>query len=82
MRRPRRRVIGIGGEMVAGVDVKIFGGHDVVVTGLSGQIVVDCPGNGMPTGNGQRTALAEVFLHVDDDQRSHAVTLSPSDTCW
>ena len=61
------------GEVVARVDVEVFGRHDVLVTGLPSQIVVDRRDQLGAARHGQRATLAEVLLHVDDDQRPHAI---------
>src|SRR3954447_17172942 len=62
---------------------------DVVVVGGRKQ-GADRGGDGSATFNGQRATLAEVVLHVDDDERpGHGVTLSycvgstgsPGDSC-
>ena len=53
VRRPGRRIIRPVGEMVTRVDMKVFGRHDVVVTGLSGQIVVDSGREGGTAGHCQ-----------------------------
>jgi uncharacterized membrane protein YphA (DoxX/SURF4 family) len=58
--------------MVTGVDVEVLGGHHVPVARLTGQVVVDRSRQGGAAGHRQRAALAEIVLHVDDDQGSHA----------
>jgi hypothetical protein len=51
--------------------VPVLGGNDVVVVGgvLVG-VVADRRGNRCTALDGKRSALAEVVLHVDDDERS------------
>ena len=63
--------------VVAGVDVVVLGGDDVVVrrrVGVRARPVVQQPadvrGDLGTAGDGQRPALAEVVLDVDDDQRA------------
>ena len=73
MRRPGRRIIRVVGEMVTGVDVEVLGGHDVLVAGFAGQIVVDGAGQRGPPETASEPPSQKSFLHVDDDQRSHAV---------
>ncbi len=80
VRRPGRDVIRMIGEVVARVDVQILGSHHVVVVGAVSQVVADRARQVCPAGHGQRTALAKVFLNVDDDQRAHDTTLSPTGT--
>ena len=58
------------------VDVEILGGKHVAVAVRSGQQGVDGPRNGGTACDGQRPALAEVVLHIDDDQRPHVPTVT------
>jgi hypothetical protein len=62
--------------VATGVDVKILGGHHVGIAVVPGQQRVDRPHHRPAAGDGQRPALAEVVLYVDDDQRPHLVTVS------
>ena len=67
----------------AGVDVVVLGGHHVVVDGCvrapGGPLVeqpADVRGDLGAALDRERASLAEVVLHVDDDQRSlHAPTI-------
>ncbi len=67
--RPAVHVVGVVGEVVARVDVVVPGGEDVPVAGGGlGDEVGDRGGHLGPARDGQAAALAEVVLHVDDDQ--------------
>ena len=57
--------------MAARVDVEVLGRHDVRVVMSARQTLAHRPGHRGPAGHGQRPALAEVVLHVNDDQRAH-----------
>src|SRR6185437_14796592 len=78
VRRPRRDVIRMFGEMVAGIDVEILRGHHVAILGAAREVSVDGTRDGCPTGDGQCATFAKVILNVDDDQRTHETTLSPT----
>jgi hypothetical protein len=70
------------GEMVTRIDVEILGGHHMAISGgARGEVIADGARQGRPTGHGQRTALAKVVLNVDDDQRAHHTTVSPTGQC-
>ena len=75
---PGRRKIWLVGEMVTRIDVEILGRHHMLVAGFCGQIVVDRGRHGATAGYRQRATVAEVVLHVDDNQRSHTIHPSPS----
>ena len=57
--------------MLAGIDVEVLGRHHVGVVGTAGKQFGDAAGDLGAAGHRQRTALAEVVLNVDDDQRPH-----------
>lgn len=67
------------GEVVTRVDVEVLGCHDVMVVRRFGQVVADGAGQRGATGYRQRATLAEVVLHVDDDQRPHTSTIRSGD---
>ena len=65
---PGRDVVGRVAEVCAGVDVVVLGGDDVVPrAGRAGGAEIAAATAGAAS-DGQRAALAEVVLHVDDDQ--------------
>src|SRR5690606_7638911 len=65
---PGRHEVRLVAEVLARVDVVVAGGdHVVVVSG--GDVPGDLPRDLGAAGDGQRAALAEVVLHVHDDQR-------------
>src|SRR5580693_9610724 len=68
---PGRGEIRLIRKMVTRVDVAVFSRHHMLVAGLAGQIVVDGEAQLGAPSHRQRTARAEVVLHVDDDQRPH-----------
>src|SRR5690606_19180940 len=86
VRRPRVDEVGLVGEVVARVEVEVAGRHDVVVVGA---VLGDVPGDGgghvRAALDGERAALAEVVLHVDDDQsllaHEHSLYRSLLRTC-
>jgi len=57
--------------MAARVDVEVLGRHHVRVVMSACQTLADRPGHRGSAGHGQRPALAEIVLHVNDDQRAH-----------
>ena len=59
------------GEMGARVHVEVLGGHHVRVFMIGGETLADRARYGGTAGHGERTALAEVVLYVDDDQCAH-----------
>lgn len=59
------------GEMIAGIYMKVLGSNDVLVSGVTGQVGVYCRWQSRSAGHRYRAALAEIVLHVDDDQRPH-----------
>ena len=67
--------VGIGREVVTGVDVPVLGGdHQGVVVPVGGRVGGDPLGDGVAAGDRQRAALAEGGLDVDDDKGpAHAV---------
>ncbi len=74
--RPGVHEVRLPGPVVAGVDVVVLGGDDVVVRRRVGparaslvQQPADVRGYLGAAGDGQGPALAEVVLDVDDDQR-------------
>ncbi|GAA2415072.1 hypothetical protein GCM10009856_25620 [Mycolicibacterium llatzerense] len=60
--------------MRTGVDVMVGRGHDVLILARAQQ-TGDRAGHGAAAGHREGTALAEVVLHVDDDQRPHVSTV-------
>ena len=73
VRRPGRRVVRVVGEVAARVDVEVLGRHHVrVVLSAAREVLAHRPGHRGPASHRQRPALAEVVLHVDDDQRTHS----------
>src|SRR6185312_3184425 len=72
MPRPRRREIGIVGEVVAGVDVEVLRRDNVVVAAWRFKEFAYRMGNRLATDHLQGAAFAEVVLHVDDQERAHA----------
>src|SRR5690606_41948874 len=73
VRRPALDEVGVGREVVPGVDVVVAGGDDVVVGG-GAQVARDRGGDRGATLDGERAAFAEAVLHVDDDQGAQRVT--------
>ena len=70
---PRIGVVGVGREVRARIAMVIAGGDDgVVVIVVRGHVVGDGGGHGPTAHHRERAALAEVVLHVDDDERPHA----------
>jgi ribosomal protein S2 len=62
------------GEVAARVDVIVPGGDDAVVAVAGcGQVLADAAGHRRTAGHRQRAAFAEIVLHVNDDQRAHAL---------
>ena len=59
------------GEVGARVDVEVLGRHDVPVAVLAGDVLADRAGHRGAAGHRERAALAEVILHIDDDQCAH-----------
>src|SRR5689334_578788 len=71
VRRPGRGVVRVIGEVGARVDVEVLGRHHVPVTGAARHVRADRAGHRGAAGYGERPALAEVVLDVDDDQCTH-----------
>jgi hypothetical protein len=71
MPRPRHPVVGVLGEMLSRVDVVVLAGDDVGVVGMGRDMLIDFAYHRGATGNPQGTALAEVVLYIDDDERPH-----------
>src|SRR5260370_20579332 len=60
------------GEMTARVHVEVLGRHGMPVVAMAArQVFADRPGDGGTAGYGQRAALAEVVLYINDDERTH-----------
>ncbi len=74
--RPRRREVGLVGEVIAGIDVEVLCRHDVVVTPRCGQELADRVGHHLAADHFEGAAFAEVVLHVDDQERPHAANLT------
>src|SRR6202035_132809 len=79
--RPRRQKVGTVGEMAARVDVKVLGGHDVVVPGAC-EVVVDVPRDACTAGDLQGATLTEIVLDVSDDERLHQPTVANPAWLW
>ena len=76
VRRPGRREVGVVGEVLAGIDVEVLGRDDVGVVARGGQIFTDRAGHRLAADHFEGAALAEVVLHVDDEERPHAPNLT------
>jgi hypothetical protein len=69
VRGPAVHEIGLLGEVVTRVDVPVQGAdHRPVAIPVRTDVLGDRCGHGASAGHRQRTTLAEVVLHVDDDQ--------------
>src|SRR3712207_1246773 len=84
VRRPGLQVVRLLGEVAAGVDVVVAGGHHVRVVGrVRADVLADRGGDVRTAGDGEAAALAEVVLHVHDEQSArHLVLLRPSGCRW
>ena len=71
VRWPGGRVIRMVGEMGARVHMEVLGRHHVRVVVRSREAPADRARHGGAPGHGQRAALAEVILYIDDDQCTH-----------
>ena len=69
--RPGVDEVRLGGEVRAGFDV-VVAGRDGVVEPAVGEACADGASHSRAPRHGERTALAEVVLDVDDDHRTHA----------
>ena len=63
----------MAGEVIAGIDMEILGRHDVRVVAGDGEELTDRAGDRLAANDFQRATLAEVVLHVDDEERTHAL---------
>ena len=75
VRWPGRREVGVVGEVLARIDVEVFGRHDVGVVAGGGQVFADRAGHHLAADHFQGAAFAEVVLHVDDEERPHVPSL-------
>src|SRR3954453_10076144 len=76
VRRPGVDVVGFFGEVRSRVVMRVAGRDDVVVVAV-GEQRADRGGDRRTSPDGQRTALAEVVLYVDHNQRTaHGATSS------
>ena len=71
VRRPGRRVVRMVGEMGARVDVEVLGRHHVPVAGPARHVLADRARYRGTAGHGERAALTEVVLDIDDDECAH-----------
>ena len=71
VRRPGRRVVRMVGEVGARVDVEILGRHHVPVAGSARHVLADRARHRGAAGHGERAALAEIILYIDDDECAH-----------
>ena len=69
-------VVGVGGEMCPRVDVEILRRDHVGVAVILGEQGIDRRYHRTPARHRERPALTEVVLHVDDEERSHPLTVS------
>ena len=74
---------GIGREVTAVVGVAFMpvtrGDDEVIVAGVGGQVCRQAARNRVATGDGERSALREVVLDIDDEQCSgHTTEANPS----
>src|SRR3954447_2135236 len=58
------------------VQVIVLGRHHMGIAVVTGQQRVDGTYHRARSGHGERPSLAEIVLHVDDDQRPHLPTVS------
>ena len=65
------------GEMGARIHVKVLGRHHVRVFMTGGETPADRVRHGGAAGHGERAALAEVILYIDDDQSAHGANGIP-----
>jgi hypothetical protein len=61
------------GKVVTGIDVVVLCRDNVLIVARCTQVFGNGTGDGGATDDLHRAALAEVVLHVDDDQRSHTL---------
>src|ERR1017187_7108646 len=60
------------GEMSTRIDMEVLGRHDVpVAAGVAGHMRADRVRHRGAAGHGERSAFAEVILHINDDQCAH-----------
>jgi len=79
VRGPAADVVGVLGKVRAGVVVPVGGGDDrCVLVGVAENVCTDPARDLGAPGHGEGPALAEVVLHVDQDQRPSEVGGHPS----
>ncbi|MCY1310446.1 hypothetical protein D9M70_606350 [compost metagenome] len=69
VRRPAVNEVGGFGEVGAGLDVPVLRSHDVVELAVVGvHVLADGARDVGPALDGQGTALAEIVLHINNNQ--------------